>query len=181
MIRAGTHHDLSQLKLEMNETLRSYTQCFFETRATIANIMDEDAIRCFQHGLFSKNTYHDFRCNRSTIAVKLRDMMARWTDQEDEENNRFPKRNHDKQGNCNDHFDKSQQNYLGNTRKRKPDHEVTDVERNLRGKKSGNNHSDYKQVLHKQCPIHPKSRDTLFECVTIRKSLNAPPLPQAGK
>jgi hypothetical protein len=24
------------------------------------------------------------------------------------------------------------------------------------------------------------SRHTLFECVTIRKSLNAPPLPQAG-
>jgi hypothetical protein len=35
--------------------------------------------------------------------------------------------------------------------------------------------------MHKQCPIHPKSRHTLFECITIRKSLNAPPLPQAGK
>jgi hypothetical protein len=35
--------------------------------------------------------------------------------------------------------------------------------------------------MHKQCPIHPKSRHTLFECVTIRKSLNAPPLPQAVK
>jgi hypothetical protein len=35
--------------------------------------------------------------------------------------------------------------------------------------------------MHKQCPIHLKSRHTLFECVTIHKSLNAPPLPQAGK
>jgi hypothetical protein len=35
--------------------------------------------------------------------------------------------------------------------------------------------------MHKQCSIHPKSRHMLFECVTIRKSLNAPPLPQAGK
>jgi hypothetical protein len=35
--------------------------------------------------------------------------------------------------------------------------------------------------LHKQCLIHPKSRHTLFKCVTIRKSLNAPPLHQAGK
>jgi hypothetical protein len=35
--------------------------------------------------------------------------------------------------------------------------------------------------MHKQCPIHPKSQHTLFECVTIRKSLNAPSLPQAGK
>jgi hypothetical protein len=47
MFRAGTHHDLSQVKQEINKTPRSYTQCFFETRATIANITDEDVIRCF--------------------------------------------------------------------------------------------------------------------------------------
>jgi hypothetical protein len=29
--------------------------------------------------------------------------------------------------------------------------------------------------------MHPKSRHTLFECVSLRKSLNAPPLPQDGK
>jgi hypothetical protein len=57
MVRAGTRHDLSQVKQEMNETLRSYTRCFFKTRATIANITDEDAIRCFQNGLFSKNRF----------------------------------------------------------------------------------------------------------------------------
>jgi hypothetical protein len=53
-IRAGTRHDLSQVKQEMNETLKSYTQHFFETHATIANITDEDVIHCFQNGLFSK-------------------------------------------------------------------------------------------------------------------------------
>jgi hypothetical protein len=36
MIRVGTHHDLSHVKQEMNETLRSYTRCFFEMHATIA-------------------------------------------------------------------------------------------------------------------------------------------------
>jgi hypothetical protein len=35
--------------------------------------------------------------------------------------------------------------------------------------------------MHKQCPIHPKWRHTLFECVTIHKLFNAPPLPQGGK
>jgi hypothetical protein len=50
---------LSQVKQELNETLRSYTQCLFEMQATIANITDEDVIRCFQNGLFSKHTYHD--------------------------------------------------------------------------------------------------------------------------
>jgi hypothetical protein len=47
---------------------------------------------CFQNGLFSKHTYHDFGCNCPTTAVELRDMMAQWADQEDEENDRFPKR-----------------------------------------------------------------------------------------
>jgi hypothetical protein len=99
----------------MNETLRSYTRCFFKRRATITNIIDEDIIRCFQNGLFSKNTYHDFGCNRPTTAVELRDMMAWWADQEDEENDRFPKRKHDKQGNGTGQFDKSQRSHSGNT------------------------------------------------------------------
>jgi hypothetical protein len=107
MIRAGTHHDLSQVKQEKNETLRSYTRRFFETRATITNITDEDVICCFQNRLFSKHTYHDFGRNCPTTAVEPHDMMARWADQEGEENDRFPKRNSDKQGNGNDHIDKS--------------------------------------------------------------------------
>jgi hypothetical protein len=165
----------------MNETLRFYTRRFFETRATIATIIDEVVIRCFQNSLFSKNTYHDFGLNCLTTAVELCDMMARWVDQEDEENDRFPRRNHDKQDNGNGRFGKNQRTHLGNTRNCKPDYEVMAVERNPRGKKSGNNHSEYEQVMHKQCPIDPKSRHTLFECVTISKSVNAPPLPQAGK
>jgi hypothetical protein len=97
-------------------------------RATIANIIDEDVIHCFQHSLFSKNTYHNFGCNHPTTVVELRDMMTRWADQEDEENDHFPKCIHDKQGNSNSHFDKSQRNHSGNPRKRKHDHEVAAAE-----------------------------------------------------
>jgi hypothetical protein len=32
---------------ELNETLRSYTRCFFKMRAIIADITDEDVICCF--------------------------------------------------------------------------------------------------------------------------------------
>jgi hypothetical protein len=96
MIRASTGHDLSQVKQEMNETVRSYTRCYFETHATITNITNEDVIRSFQNGLFSKHTYHDFGHNRPNTAMELRDMTARWADQEDKENDHFPKRNSDK-------------------------------------------------------------------------------------
>jgi hypothetical protein len=66
-------------------------------------------------------------------------MMAWWVDQEDEENDRFPKRNGNKQGNSNIHFDKGQRNHSGNPLKRKPDQKVTAVKRNPRGKKPGSN------------------------------------------
>jgi hypothetical protein len=89
--------------------------------------------------------------------VELRDMMARWADQENEQNDRFPKRNNDKKGNNNNHFDKGQRNNSGNPRKCKSDKEVMTVERNPRGKKSGNNQAQFEKVLHKRCPMHPKS------------------------
>jgi hypothetical protein len=153
--------------LRYYKTLRSYTQHFFEMRATIANITYEDVIRCFQNGLFSKHMYHDLGRNRPSTTVELRDMMAWWADKEDSENDRFPKCNRDKQGNNNSHFDKQG----------KLDQEVAAVERNPRGKKSGNNDTLFEKVLYKQCPMHSKSRHTLFECVSLRKSHNAPLLP----
>jgi hypothetical protein len=41
-------------------------------------------------------------------------MMARWANQEDEENDYFPNRHSNKQGNGNSHFDKDQRNHSGN-------------------------------------------------------------------
>jgi hypothetical protein len=101
-------------------------------------------------------------------------MTARWADQEDGENERFPKGNNDKQGNNNNHTNKGQRNNSQNPQTRKPDHEVAAVEHNPQGKKSGNNQTQFEKFLHKQCPMHPKSKHSLFECVSLRKSLNAP-------
>jgi hypothetical protein len=84
----------------MNKTLRSYTRRFFEMRATIANITDEDVIHCFQNGFFSKHTYHNIGRNGPITAVELCDMMAWWVDQEDEKNERFPKCNCDSSSTC---------------------------------------------------------------------------------
>ncbi|RLN18778.1 retrotransposon protein, putative, Ty3-gypsy subclass [Panicum miliaceum] len=47
------------------------------------------------------------------------------------------------------------------------------VERNSCGKKSGNQQDQFEKILHKQCLMHPKSKHTLFECISLRKSLNA--------
>jgi hypothetical protein len=110
---------------------------------TIVNITDENIIHCFQNGLGSKNIYRDIGRNRPKTVLDLCNMMQRWADQEDEENELFPKRNN---GNCS--F-KSQRNYSKPSRKRMPDHEVTAVERNSRGKKLENHQDQFENILHK--------------------------------
>jgi hypothetical protein len=65
--RAGTHHDLAQCKQERNKLLRSYTHHFFDVRATIANISEEDIIDCFYNGLTDPGIYRDFRRSQKPL------------------------------------------------------------------------------------------------------------------
>jgi hypothetical protein len=65
--RAGTHHDLAQCKQERNELLRSYTCRFFDVRATIANISEEDIIDCFYNGITDPGIYKDFGWNNQKL------------------------------------------------------------------------------------------------------------------
>jgi len=55
--RPATRHDLWICKQEHGEALRSYIKRFFDTRATIANIADDDVIDCFHNGLATQQLY----------------------------------------------------------------------------------------------------------------------------
>ena len=74
----ATRHDLRLCKQERGEALRSYIKRFFDTRATIANIVDDDVIDCFHNGLATQQLYCDFGRNRPRLVVALRDMMLGW-------------------------------------------------------------------------------------------------------
>jgi hypothetical protein len=62
--------------------------------------------------------------------------------------------------------------YLGSTRKRKP--EVG--EQPTRRKKTLSSKERFEEALHKLCPWHPKSKHSTFECQTLRRALGALPL-----
>ena len=96
--RVATHHALSMCKQEQGELIRSYVKCFFDTRATIPNVADDDIIDNFQNGITVQSLYHNFGCNRPKIVVDLRDMMQRWADEEEQKRSRFPRRNNDSNG-----------------------------------------------------------------------------------
>ena len=48
---------------------------FFDTRATIANVADDDVIDYFHDVITVQSLYRDFRRNRPKMVVDLRDMM----------------------------------------------------------------------------------------------------------
>jgi hypothetical protein len=127
--RAGTHHDLAQCKQEHNKLLRSYTRRFFDVRAFIANISEEDIIDCFYNGITDPGIYRDFGRNRPKTVAGLRDMMHDWSEQEEKMRERFPRhqdgnlrRPHDNRN------DKSQRDYPCPPQKRKPDDLITAVD-----------------------------------------------------
>jgi hypothetical protein len=135
--RADTRHDLAQCKQERNELLWSYTCHFFNVRATILNISEEDIIDCFYNGITDPGIYRDFRRNRPKTVAGLRDMMHDWSEQEEKMRERFPRRNDSNHRRPNDnHNDKSQRDYSGPSRKRKPDDLIVAVDRPSRGKKT---------------------------------------------
>jgi hypothetical protein len=78
--RVGTHHDLAQCKQERNKLLWSHTRRFFDVRATIANISEDDIIDCFYNGITDPGIYRDFRQNRPKTVVCLHDMMHDWSE-----------------------------------------------------------------------------------------------------
>ena len=109
------------IKQEQGESIRSYVKRFFDTRATIPNVADDDVIDYFQSGITVQSLYRDFGRNRPKTVVDLRDMMQCWADEEEQECSR------------NDRGGPS--NQRDPTRKRKPDDAVGTMDLTPRGKK----------------------------------------------
>jgi hypothetical protein len=62
-------------KQEQGESIRSYIKRFFDTRATIPSVADDDVIDYFQSGITVQSLYRDSGRNRPKMVVEVRDMM----------------------------------------------------------------------------------------------------------
>jgi hypothetical protein len=58
--RVATRHALFVCKQEQGESIRSYIKRFFDTRATIPNVANDDVIDYFQSGITVQSLYRDF-------------------------------------------------------------------------------------------------------------------------
>ena len=94
--------------------------------------------------------------------------MLAWADQEEQERDRFPRHEDNNQKrNGESRSDKGQCNF---DKKRKPEDTVATMERGQKGKK-GNPQDDFQKLLDRPCPLHPKGKHMILECVNLRKSL----------
>jgi hypothetical protein len=66
---------------------------FFDIRATIANISEENIIDYFYNGLTDPGIYRDFGRNRPKTIAGLHDMMHDWSEQEEKMRKWFLRRN----------------------------------------------------------------------------------------
>jgi hypothetical protein len=100
--------------------------------------------------------------------------MHDWSKQEEKMWERFPRRNDSNLRHPNDNRnDKSQRDYSGTSRKRKPDDLITAVDRPSRGKKS-TTQEEFEKLLQKKCPWHPGANHAAIDCYNLRMTFSNP-------
>jgi hypothetical protein len=138
-------------KQERNKLLQSYTHRFFDVRATITNISEEDIIDCFYNGITDPGIYKDFGRNRPKTIAGLRDMMHDWSKQEEKMRERLSRCQDGNLRHPHDNRkDKSQRDYSGPPRKRKPDDLIAAVDHPSRGRKLMTQ-EEFEKLLQKKC------------------------------
>jgi hypothetical protein len=87
---------------------------------------------------------------------------------------RFPRHNNNNPRRTNDNCtDKSQWDYSGSSRKRKPDDLVAAMDRPPRGWKTMMQ-EQFEKLLQKKCPWHPGANHAAIDCYNLRRIFSNP-------
>jgi hypothetical protein len=173
--------DLAIVKQEQGETLHKYMRRFFDKRATVVDVTDKEVIDLFQDGVYHCRTFEDFgRCRPSSI-IKLKDMITSWADEEDKANAKYNaicgKSKNNPGGSNNNNRDqggRSDNNYSGPNRKRKPDNTVAAIQRPAKDN-SKKTSCGFKDLLKEKCPWHLEGNHTIEQCYQLRRALKDTP------
>jgi hypothetical protein len=96
------------------------------------------------------------------------------SEQEEKMREWFLRRNDNNLRHTNDNrTNKSQRDYSGPSRKRKPDDLVTAVDRPSRGRKT-TTQEEFEKLLQKKCPWHPGANHAEIDCYHLRRTLAIP-------
>jgi hypothetical protein len=158
---------------------------FFDKRATVVDVTDNEVIDLFQDGLYHRRTFEDFgrRCPKSI--PHLKDMITSWADEEDKANAKYDairgKNKQNQGGGIGNNANQGGHNnnyyyYSGPNRKRKPDNTVVAIQRPAK-ENSKKNSGGFKDLLKEKCPWHPNGNHTTEQCYQLRHALKDTPEP----
>jgi hypothetical protein len=96
-------------------------------------------------------------------------MMHDWSEQEEKMRERISRCQDSNLRRPNDNLnDKSQRDYSGPPRKRRPNDLIVAVDRPLRGKKS-TTQEEFEKHMQKKCPWHPGANHAAIDCYHLRR------------
>jgi hypothetical protein len=153
------------VKQEQGETLRKYMRRFFDKRAIVVDVTDNEVIDLFQDGLYHHRTFEDFSRRRPSSITKLKDMIISWAAEEDKENAKYDairgKTKKNAGGSSNNNKDQGgrNNNYLGPNHKRKPDNTVAAIQCPVKDN-SKKTSGGFKDLLKEKCPWHLEGNHT---------------------
>jgi hypothetical protein len=153
--RPGNTHHLSRVRMRRDETLREYTNRYFENRNTLAGVKDEEIIAYYNKGITNIKLFEKIH---EADAHTIGDLMAyvdKLVDIQDAVMNELNGEDHDDEGT--------------RSRKRSGDAYVADPPR-----PSTFLEGDFKMVMDNQCQFHRDAKHTMRECEQLKRTLGVP-------
>jgi hypothetical protein len=151
----GNTHHLARVRMRRDETLREYTNRYFENRNTLASVKDDDVIAYYNKGITNIKLFEKIHEVDAKTIGNLMAYVDKLVDTQDAVMHDF---------NGEDHED-------GGTRSRKRSGEayVTDPPR-----PSTFLEGDFNMVMDDQCQFHRDAKHTMRECEQLKCALRVP-------
>jgi hypothetical protein len=153
--RPGNTHHLARVRIRHDETLREYTNHYFENRNTLTGVKDEDVIAYYKKGVTNIKLFEKIH---EADAHTITDLMAyvdKLVDTQDAVMHDFNREEHD------DGANRSRKR-SGETCEADPPRPSTFLE------------CDFNMVMDNQCQFHHDAKHTMRECEQLKRALGVP-------
>jgi hypothetical protein len=138
-----------------DETLREYTNCYFENRNTLTGVKDEDVIACYKKGVTNIKLFEKIHEGDTHTIADLMAYVDKLVNTQDAMLHDFNEEDHKDGGN--------------RSRKRSGEAYMVDPPRHstfLEG--------DFNMVMDGQCQFHRDAKHTMRECEQLKRALGVP-------
>jgi hypothetical protein len=148
----GNTHHLARVKMRHDESLREYTNRYFENRNTLADVKDEDVIAYYKKGITNIKLFEKIHeANAHTIG-DIMSYVDKLVNTQDTVMHNFDREDHD-DGGTRSHKQSSEA-YVAD-----PPRPSTFLE------------GDFNMVMDDQCQFHSDGKHTMRECEQLKRAL----------